>query len=106
MVESSGSKIAGATRYIHDVCDEVVAVARCLQERFAKGKVLPEEYSSGECYTWPTQSPGAKFFETFGCWIKVYTKKPRKYWGCAAYLFDLGGRNTYATKKDEALVLA
>jgi hypothetical protein len=104
MAENSGSTIVKATRYIHDVCDEVVAVCKTLQERFSKS--LPEQYAVSELNTWPTQSPGNKFFEAYGCWIDVSLKRPRKaYFGCAAYLFDLGGLNTFATMKNEALVL-
>jgi hypothetical protein len=75
------------------LCEEVVAVSKILEERFRQS--LPEQYTTRGFNTWPTQSPGNRFCEAFGCWIDVHMKNPRKYFGCATYLFDLGGGRTH-----------
>jgi hypothetical protein len=105
MQQSSGSAIVNAVHYIHEVCEEVAAVAKVLQERFRE-QPLPGDYVSDQFNSWPTQFPATNFFEAGGCWINIYVKRPRRgYHGCAAYLFDLGGRNTFATLQNEALIL-
>jgi hypothetical protein len=104
MDKNGGGRIVKAAHYIHDVCGEVIAVSKILQERFRQG--LPAAYTVGELYTWPTQFPAKHFFEALGCWVDVNLKRPRAgYFGCAAYLFDLGGVNTLASVYGEPLIL-
>jgi hypothetical protein len=91
-------------KYIRDVCLQVEAASKCVRERFRE--ILPDDYSCDEEYDkWrlPMRSdPG--FFAATGCLIKV-RRRPNRYFGCASYMFDLGGDDTLATKKKEALVV-
>lgn len=106
MASRADGMIVRATLYIREVCDEIIAVSKVLEERFRQPQLLPPEFVADEFSTWPSQSPGNRFFQTFGCWMNLYKRRPkRSFYGCAAYLFDLGGKNTYATLKGEAVVL-
>jgi hypothetical protein len=105
MQQSNGNTIVNAAHYIHEVCEEIVAVSKVLEERFRAHPLL-RDYTVDEFNVWPLHSPATRLFEAAGCWINVYAKRPRRaFYGCAAYLFDLGGRNTYATLRNEALIL-
>jgi len=102
MAGNNGSKMVKAVGYIRDVCEEVIAASKALEKRF-KDK-LPSQYVVKEYWTWPIQYPGSEFFEALGCWFDLYTRR-NAFFGTAVYLFDLGGPDTYATLKNEPLVL-
>jgi hypothetical protein len=103
MKMSEGATLVRAMKYIRDICVEIEVASKRLRERFRQ--ILPDDYSCDERYDkWQLPRSSPAFFGASGCLIKV-KRKPNSYFGCASYMFDLGGDGTLATKSDESLVV-
>jgi hypothetical protein len=104
MTENTGSSIVVATQYLREVCVEVVAMSKVLEDRFQKG--LPKGVAIHTTKYWPSQKPATEFFEVYSCRFDVKEPKAKTVnIGHATYLFDIGRAEGLAAIKKTPLVI-
>lgn len=106
MTEAADVSILTATQYVHEVCSEVLALTKVLEQQF-KNKMDELGVVIDSIRRWPNRGTGSEFFDAYSCqFLLKGSRRARKIdVGHATYLFDLGAKLRYAAAKQCPLVV-